>query len=64
LAIGYWLLAIGYWLLAIGYWLLAGKVVFNNPFTRPRPPTPTLMPPASFRRRCSESAFACRIPNW
>jgi hypothetical protein len=36
-----------------------GKGVFNNPLTRPRPPT--LMPPASFRRRCSGSAFACRI---
>ena len=61
LAVGYCLLAIGYWLLAIGYWLLAigGQGVFNNPLTRPRPPT--LMPPASFRRRCSGSAFACRI---
>jgi hypothetical protein len=34
---------------------------FNNPLTRPRPPT--LMPPASFRRRCSKSQICFRLPN-
>jgi hypothetical protein len=57
LAVGYWLLDIVYWLLAIG-----GQGAFNNPPTRPRPPTTHFDAFIPFPQEVQMIRF--RLPNW